>query len=138
MGNNIEVHSLWFSLAVKHSFEFLLELILSLGLRCSNANLSYVIVMDSSSSVSTGQPDVPNSDEWSQEKAFVKHFAQEIGIETNKNVRVAIVNFGQEAEIVATCEDPRTQNLQQFNTLIDNLPRKLGGTAIHDALINTR
>ncbi|XP_057294746.1 uncharacterized protein LOC130623296 [Hydractinia symbiolongicarpus] len=100
---------------------------------CSNANISYVIVIDSSSSVKTSLPD-----EWSQEKTFVKNFAAQLGLGTNSRIRVGVVNYGDVANIVATCDSTATSNLANFNALIDGLPRQLGGTAINDALLKAR
>ncbi|XP_057294929.1 SCO-spondin-like [Hydractinia symbiolongicarpus] len=100
---------------------------------CSNANISYVIVIDSSSSVKTSLPD-----EWSQEKTFVKNFAAQLGLGTNSRIRVGVVNYGSATNIVATCDSTATSNLANFNALIDGLPRQLGGTAINDALLKAR
>lgn len=100
---------------------------------CNNVNISYIIVIDSSSSVKTSLPD-----EWSQEKTFVKNFAAQLGVGTNPLIRVGLVNYGTEAEVVATCDSVQTSTLANFNAFIDGLPRKLGGTAINDALLQTR
>lgn len=110
-----------------------LKLFSLLVIPCNNVNISYIIVIDSSSSVKTSLPD-----EWSQEKTFVKNFAAQLGVGTNPLIRVGLVNYGSEAEVVATCDSVQTSTLANFNAFIDGLPRKLGGTAINDALLQTR
>ncbi|XP_057294747.1 coadhesin-like [Hydractinia symbiolongicarpus] len=100
---------------------------------CSNADISYIIVIDSSSSIKRSLPD-----EWSQEKTFVKNFAAQLGLGTNPRIRVGVVNYGTYANIVATCDSTETSNLANFNALIDALPPILGGTAIYGALLKAR
>ncbi|XP_057295478.1 von Willebrand factor D and EGF domain-containing protein-like isoform X2 [Hydractinia symbiolongicarpus] len=68
------------------------------AISCSNADISYVVVMDSSSSVRTLFPE-----EWGQQKTFVKNFAAQLGLRTNSRIRVGVVNYGSKANIVATC-----------------------------------
>lgn len=104
-------------------------------LSCEDANISYVFVLDSSSSVDTNPDDPDNPGEWEQEKTFVKNFYKFIkDQDTNNKFQVGVLNYGSTVRVEAQCNSAETQNEAQFNALIDGLPKINGGTAIHDAL----
>ena len=99
---------------------------------CSKLNISFIMVLDSSSGIRHS----PIDNQWDQEKDFVKDFVKSSDLGVNKNIQVAVVNFGSSAEIVSSCGNLTTK--EQFNELIDGLSKINGGTAINMALEKAR
>ena len=99
---------------------------------CSDLNISFIMVLDSSSEVRSSAVD----NQWRQEKDFVKNFIRNSDLGENENIQVAVVNFGADAEIASPCGNLTTK--AQFFAFIDNLSKKNGGAALNDALEKAR
>ena len=91
---------------------------------CRSSAISYIIVIDSSSSVS----DIS----WLAEKDFVKRFAATVGFNANNNVNFGLVNFASTAKIEFSCGVYKDQ--ASFNAKIDSITPIKGGTAINNGL----
>ena len=90
------------------------------------------MVLDSSYGVSSN----PINNQWAQERDFVKEFVRKSELGKNENVEVAVVNYGFNAEIASVCGNLNSK--VKFNSFIDTLQKKNGGTAINMALLKAR
>ena len=90
------------------------------------------MVLDSSSQVALS----PFDNQWNNEKDVVKRFIANTEFGLNMNVEIAIVNFGDSAELASACGQLTT--VIQLKEFLNNLPPKKGKTAINNALITAR
>ncbi|XP_065657118.1 uncharacterized protein LOC100210856 isoform X77 [Hydra vulgaris] len=89
---------------------------------CRSSMISYIIVIDSSSSVSDYY--------WQLEKSFVKKFAASVGF--TSNTTFGLVNFASSARTEFGCRS--FTDATSFNTALDSVAMINGGTAINAGL----
>ena len=101
---------------------------------CSAYNISFIVVLDSSSKSSSTFLDFFNN--FAAEKNFAKEFIVQSDLGTNNNVQVAVVNFGSAANIASPCGNLTTK--EQFFDFVNTLPMQYGEAAINGALLKAR
>ena len=101
---------------------------------CSAYNISFIVVLDSS--LYTSLNFLYFVDKWREVKFFAKAFVAQSDLGTDKNVQVAVVNYGSAANIASPCGNLTTK--EQFYDFIDNLPKQNGEAAINGALLKAR
>ena len=102
------------------------------ALSCSAFNITFILVLDSSLDSSSNFL----GNRWASEKGVAKAFVAQSDLGTDKNVQVAVVNYGSAANIASPCGNLTTK--EQFYDFIDNLPKQNGEAAINGALLKAR